>query len=73
MVNKPGSQNIAEPLLRLMAIVKTQTRNDAEDYNKFVAQAAVQGVALTAQAVEYASAKDPELQELDKSIESGSW
>ena len=73
VVYKPGSQNIADCLSRLTAIVKTQKRKEAEDYVKFVAQAAIPGVALTARDVERASAKDPELQELEKCIRSGKW
>ena len=54
VMHKLVSQNIIESLSKLMAIVKTQKRNEAEDYVKFVAQAALPFVALMAQHVEYA-------------------
>ena len=52
---------------------KHRKKNEAEDYVKFVAQATVPGVVLRAREVERASAKDPELQELEKCIRSRKW
>ena len=73
VVYNPLSQNIANSLSRLTAIVKIQKRYEAEDYVKFVVQTVVPGMALTARDVECASANDLELQELEKCIRPRNW
>ena len=71
---KPGPQNIADPLSRLMIKNrdKNHSRNETEDYVMFNTEKAIPK-ALSGKEIENASASDPELEMLRECIRSGNW
>ena len=69
---KPGTQNIADSLSRLVEKSDDKTKTDADEYIYFVAKNAIPG-AMTGKEIEEASASDAELYSLLECIKSGSW
>ena len=69
---KPGTQNIADSLSRLVEKSDDKTKTDADEYIYFVAKNAIPG-AMTGKEIEEASASDAELYSLRECIKSGSW
>ena len=59
----PGHINIADALSRLTKIEQAQTRNVAEEYNRFVAHTAA-SQAMTTKEIEDASAVDEGLEHM---------
>ena len=56
----------------LTKIEQAQTRNVAEEYNRFVANTAAPQ-AMTTEEIEDASAADEELEYVQQSVETGNW
>ena len=69
---KPGPQNIADPLSRLMNKSKDKIQNETEEYVMFNTQKAIPK-ALSGREIEDASASDPELEMLRTCIKTGNW
>ena len=69
---KPGKQNIADSLSRLVDKSDDKSENDADKYIHFVAENAIPG-AMSGKEIEEASASDAELCSLREFIKSGQW
>ena len=71
---KPGSQNIADSLSRLMkrSADKTSSPNETEEYIMFNTEKAIPK-ALSGKEIENASESDPELKLLREWIKTGNW
>ena len=69
---KPGPQNIADALSRLMSKKNDSSPNETEEYIMFNAEKAIPK-ALSGKEIENASESDPELKLLRECIKSGNW
>ena len=72
---RPGCENIADPLSRLLDLSKEETkspRNVAEEYVRHIATSCVPN-AVTIQEIEKISSQDEELTELRSCIKNGVW
>ena len=72
MIYRPGSENIADPLSRLLhrKVEPENHQRCTEEYVRFVAVSATP-TALTTREIEEASADDEELKEVRKAIATG--
>ena len=69
---RPGSQNIADTLSRLIRETKKVETDRAEEFVRFVAQTAVPR-SMSIQEIEAKSASDSELKAVGKCIQTGDW
>ena len=69
---KPGKQNIADSLSRLVENSKDQGSTDADEYIRFVAENSIPG-AMKGRDIEEACASDADLCTLRECIKSGQW